>query len=81
MIKSIKELFFNKEMREHINNVEQVFNAIAKEEGSNENMLDWINENLKAVEEDGVLEGLSDREKFLFSFAALSSSLQDMLMS
>lgn len=68
-------------MREHINNVEQVFNAIAKEEGSNENMLDWINENLKAVEEDGVLEGLSDREKFLFSFAALSSSLQDMLMS
>ncbi|APC82215.1 hypothetical protein NPD12_3743 (plasmid) [Clostridium botulinum] len=81
MIKSIKELFFNKEMREHINNVEQVFNAIAKEEGSNESMLDWINENLKAVEEDGVLEGLSDREKFLFSFAALSSSLQDMLMS
>ncbi|MBE1305871.1 hypothetical protein G4W71_17850 [Clostridium botulinum] len=81
MIKSIKELFFNKEMREHIKNVEGVFNELAKQEGGNESMLDWINENLKALEEDGVLEGLSDREKFLFAFAMLSSSLQDILMS
>ncbi|AUN23805.1 hypothetical protein RSJ21_00450 (plasmid) [Clostridium botulinum] len=79
MIKSIKKLFFNKEMREHIKNVEGVFNELAKQEGGNESMLDWINENLKALEEDGILEGLSDREKFLFAFAMLSSSLQDIL--
>ena len=76
MIKNIKDLNFNKNMEEYINNVEECFNLIAKEEHNQITMLSWINNNLKEIESDGVLEGFSDREKFLFAFTILSNEIE-----
>lgn len=72
----IKNYLFSKEMRDFIGNVERMFNYICKAEGSDMTMEDWINENIETLEKEGVLKGLTDREKFLFALSTLSCSIR-----
>jgi len=73
MIKSIEELKFDDKMMGLINNAEIKFNQLAKEEGTETTMFEFIVDNLDNIEE---LEGLTDREKFMFSFSTMITTLQ-----
>lgn len=79
MIKSINELNFDKNLTEFINDVEDAFNELSITEGSEMSMFDWINENLEAISEERIMENLTDREKFLFAFGILSSTLEERI--
>ncbi|WP_010295946.1 hypothetical protein [Clostridium senegalense] len=72
----IKNYLFSTEMRDFIGNVERMFNYICQVEGTNMTMEDWINGNIEALEKEGVLKGLTDREKFLFVLSILSCSIR-----
>lgn len=74
-----KEFIFSKEMKEYISNVERTFDAVAKREGVDETMQSWIDNEIATIETEGIFNGLTDREKFLFSFATIATTLKDGL--
>jgi len=74
MIKSIEELGFDDKMMVLINNAEIKFNQLAEEEGVEITMLEFIVDSLEDIEE---LEALTDREKFMFSFSTMITTLQE----
>lgn len=75
-LKSICEKYgFDKEFKKMLEVMEHVYNSIKKQENIEESltMIDWILENTKIVIE---LNGLSEKEKFLFGLGVLMSEME-----
>lgn len=79
MIKSIQELNFDKDMQDFIKDAERGFNMVAKSEGSEQSLLEWINSNIDALEEESFMKNLTDREGFLLAFGMLTTYLEERL--
>lgn len=75
-LKSICEKHgFDEKFKKMLEVMEHVYNSIKKQENIEESltMLDWILENTKIVIE---LNGLSEKEKFLFGLGVLMSEME-----
>lgn len=78
---NIKDLKFDEVMEEFIEDSEEVFNEVAKQEGDTTvSMIQWIEDNIKETSETGILDKLTDREKFLFAFGALTGVITERYM-
>lgn len=77
---NIKDLKFDNVMEDFINDAEMVYDEVAKKENGNVSMMRWIEENIKEVEGTGILNNLTDREKFLFAFGALNGVITEGYM-
>lgn len=76
-LKSICEKYgFDKEFKTMVEVVEYVYNSIKEQENIEESltMLDWILENTQIVIE---LNGLSEKEKFLFGLGVLFGKMDN----
>ena len=75
-LKSICEKYrFDKEFNKMVEVMEHVYNSIKEQENNEDSltMIDWILENTKIVIE---LNGLSEKEKFLFGLGVLMSEME-----
>ena len=75
-----EELNFNKELTEHLENVELGYEVIRKKENSDINMVQWLMNSIEDVKKNtNLLEGLTLREQILFNIGTLQGLVEEML--
>lgn len=74
---SYKELGFNEDMTELIQGVERALSFVEETEV---NIDEWITKEVGVCEENDVLTGLSDREKYIYALGNLTGVLSERLM-
>jgi hypothetical protein len=64
-------------MKAFIENADAVFNEIAREEGTETTMIEWIKDNLNSICVEEFVKGLSEKEKFLYAFGILNGIITE----
>lgn len=63
-----------------VSDVKNTFEVISSEEGTNVTFDEWIEKTIKEGNEIGILNGLTDKEKFLYALGLLNGMMSERYM-